>query len=139
MTAGLEVDTAEEFIYGALRGDATLLGLVTDIYNGQAPQGAAYPFAIFQALSGTDLMVVDSIRVWTGLQFMVKIIGKTSDYGDLKSAGARVDAVLHHAGGTVADGTVWSCVREQTIRMMEAGPGSEQYRHVGGIFRILAS
>lgn len=139
MTAGLEIDAAEEFIYATLRGDAALLGLVTDIFNSQAPQGAAYPFAVFQAMSGTDLMVVDSIRVWTGLQFLVKIIGQTSDYGDLRAAVARVDAVLHRVGGTVADGTVWSCVREQTIRMTEAGPGGEQYRHAGGMYRLLAS
>ncbi len=136
---GLEVDACEEFIYNTLHGDATLLGLVTDVYNTLAPQSTAYPFVVFQEMSGNDLMVTGAIRVWTGMQFIVKVVGQTADYGDIKAAVARVDTLLHRGSGTPADGTVWSCVREQTVRLVETGPGGQAYRHGGGIYRLLAS
>jgi len=48
-----------------------------------------------------------------------------------------VDAVLHGASGTATDGTVIACVRERAFEMVEMTDGV-QYRHLGGIYRVLA-
>jgi hypothetical protein len=69
--------------------------------------------------------------------YMVKVIGETADYGDLKAAVSRVDQLLHRSSGSAADGSVWVCVREQAIQMPDSVE-NRQYRHSGGLFRILA-
>lgn len=139
MSAGLEVEAAEEWLYDTLHGDATLMAEVVDVYGGGAgPEGTAYPFATFQMMSGIDLMVVGAFRVWTELVYQVKIVGETADFQDLKTAVARIDALLHRASGSSADGTLWACVREQTIRMPEVVEG-KQYRHSGALYRLYAT
>lgn len=140
MSAGLEPDVAEEFIYGLLNGDATLTGLLAGGIKpgGSAPQGTPYPFVTYQMMSSIDLMVVDAIRIWTNLVYLVKVVGESADYQTLRAVVARIDALLHRASGTATDGTIWACVREQSIRMPEVVSG-KQFRHDGGLYRLYAT
>lgn len=139
MTAGLEPDAAEEFVYATLRGDATLMGLVSGVFvGGSAPQGTAYPFIVLQLMSGNDTSAVGGIRIWGDLVYLIKVVGETADYQTMRGAVARMDALLHRSSGTSTDGTIWACVREQTIRLPEVVQG-KQYRHDGGMYRIYAT
>jgi hypothetical protein len=138
MTAGLEAATAEEHIYGLLHGDATLMGLVGDIWDTQAPQGATFPFVVYQFMTGNDLMEVASIRIWSNMLFLIKVVGQTGNYSDLNAAVARIDTLLHRTSGAVADGTVWACIRQQVFRLPEMVSG-KQYRSAGAIWRIYAT
>lgn len=137
MTAGLEAASADDFLYTALHGDSTLMGLVSGVWNTQAPQGATYPLVIYQFQSGLDLMVVDAVRIWTNMMYLVKVVGQTAYYGDLNAALARIDTLLHRTSGAVADGTVWACVRESAFRLPETISG-KQYRSSGAQYRIYA-
>lgn len=140
MSAGLEADAAEEWLFNTLNGDATLTGLLAGGVKpgGSAPQGTPYPFATFQHQAGNDYAAVGAFRIWTNLVYLVKVVGRSADYQTLRTAVARIDALLHRASGTGADGTVWACVREQTIRMPEIVAG-DQYRHDGALYRLYAS
>jgi hypothetical protein len=139
MSAGLEASAAEEFIYGTLTGDATLTALVTGgVWNTQAEQGSVYPLLLYQFMSGLDYAAVGAERVWTNLIYMVKVIADTADFSVMNAAVARIDQLLHRASGTVADGSVWSCTREQVIRLPDSVAGS-QYRQAGGLYRIYAA
>jgi hypothetical protein len=139
MVAGLEVDVAEEWIFNTLSGDATLKGLVGDrIFNTEAPQTAAFPFVIYQNMSAMDYAAVGAVRIWTNQVFMVKVVGDTVDYSTLKTIVARIDALLHRSSGSTADGTVWAVVREQILNQAENVNG-HQYRHRGGLFRVMAT
>lgn len=137
MTAGLEAASADEFVYSTLHGDSTLMGLVGGIWNTQADQGATYPLVVYQFQSGTDLMVVDAVRIWTNMMYLVKVIGQTADYAALNPALARIDTLLHRTSGAVADGTIWACVRETAFRLPETISG-KQYRSSGAQYRIYA-
>jgi hypothetical protein len=141
MAQGLEADAVEEWIYATLKGDSTLMALLAsaEVWNGgTAPQGTPYPFLTIQHMSGIDLVEVASNRIWTNLVYLIKVVGESADYQTLRAAVARIDTLLHRASGTAADGTVWACVREQTIRMPEILDG-KQYRNDGFMFRIYAS
>lgn len=135
---GAEAAAADDFLYGTLHGDATLLGLVTDVINTQPAKTALYPYVIFQYMSGIDYAAVGAFRIWTNMVYLVKVVDETPVYADLSAAVARVDALLHRASGPVADGTVWSCTREQTFRLPEDVAG-RQFRHQGGLYRVYAS
>lgn len=135
---GREADAADEFIFTTLHGDATLMGLVTDVYNSEGTQGVAiFPAVIFQFMSAVDYAAVGAARIWADMIYLVKVVGETADYAVLGPAVARIDTLLHRASGTVTDGTVWSCTREQPFRMVD-NVASKQYRHAGATYRILA-
>lgn len=123
-----------------LSGDATLLALLAGGVKpgGSAPQGTPYPFLTYQMMSGIDYAAVGAYRIWTNLIYLVKVVGRSADYQTLRTAVARVDALLHRGSGTAADGTIWACVREQTIRMPEIVSG-DQYRHDGALYRLYAT
>jgi hypothetical protein len=110
-----EPAVAEEWLSATLNGDPTLTALVPGAaWNTQADEGTSYPL------------------------YMVKVIGETAAFLDVDVAAARIDALLHRASGTVADGTIVSCVREQTFRLSESIAGGLQYRQAGGLYRINA-
>lgn len=135
--AGLEAAAAGEFLYSALHGDATLMTLVGDIWEDEPPQGATYPLIVYQFMSGIDLMVIGANRVWSNMIWLVKAVGQTANYGDLNAVVARIDTLLHRGSGVVADGTIWVCIREQTVRLPEDVLG-KPYRSVGAQYRINA-
>jgi hypothetical protein len=139
MSAGMEAEAAEEFLYSRLANDVTLSGLVNGVFVNIAPQPTIYPLVIIQEMSGIDYAAVGAYRVWTNFVYLVKVIGQTASNGDLKAAVARIDALLHRASGAAGDGTIWACVREQVIRMPEYAPGGQQYRHSGAMYRVYAS
>jgi hypothetical protein len=137
MTAGLEAASAEEFIFDTLTGDTTLTGLIGGrVFNTQAVQGAAYPLVVYQWMSGQDYAAVGAERIWTNLLYLVKAIADNALYPD--AIAARIDALLHRASGNVTNGVVWSCTREQVIRLPDAVAGS-QFRQSGAVYRLLAA
>jgi hypothetical protein len=139
VTAGAEPAAADDFLYGLLTADATLTGLVgVRVYNTEAPQPAQYPFVLYQFMSGIDMAAVGALRIWTDMLYLVKVVGQTLTYSDLSTAVARIDQLLHRTSGTVADGTVWTCTREQVIRMPETISG-KPFRHAGALYRVCAS
>jgi hypothetical protein len=139
MAAGTEADACEQLLYSTLTGDSTLNGLVNGVFMGIAPQPTTYPFVVMQEMSGIDLMTVDSARIWTNFLYLVKVVGQTASYADLRTAVARMDVLLHRLSGTVSNGTIWACVRQQVFRMPEYAPGGQQFRHAGGIYRLYAT
>lgn len=139
MTAGLEPAAVEEWLAGVLNGDAALLALVpSGAFNTQPPEDQPYPFILYQFMSGLDYAAVGAERIWTNMLFLVKVIGETASYSALNQAVARIDALLHRASGSATDGTVWSCTREQAIRLPD-DVANRQYRQAGGLYRIYAS
>jgi hypothetical protein len=139
MTAGAESAAADDFLYGLLTADGTLTGLVGGrVFNTEAPQPAQYPLVVFQFMSGIDMAAVGAFRIWTNMMYLVKVVGQTMVYSDLGAAVARIDQLLHRTSGTVADGTVWTCTREQVIRVPESISG-KPFRHAGGLYRVCAS
>lgn len=142
MTAGLEASTAEDFLYSTLSGDATLMALLSGgIWNTEAKQNRPdpkYPLLLFQYMSGLDYAAVGAYRIWTNMIYMVKVVSDGADFGAMNAAVARIDQLLHRASGAAADGTVWSCTREQVIRLPDGVAGSS-FRQSGALWRIYAS
>lgn len=139
MTAGLEATTAEEFLVSTLTGDATLMAqLPGGVWNIEAPEGTPYPFLVFQFMSGNDFAAVGALRIWTNMIYLVKVIADAADFDSLNAVAARLDAVLHGTSGTVSSGVVWSCTREQTIRLPDQ-LANRQFRQAGGLYRLYAA
>lgn len=138
-----ESTTIDRWLYTVMAADAQLAAVVgTRIYSDLAPggtTGAVLPMVVYQMQAANDLMVVGSARVWANALFLVRGVAQRVSYdGDLITMADRIDAVLHGASGSNAEGNVWECVREREFRLTEVGADGRQYRHLGGLYRILA-
>ena len=137
MTA--ESNIIETWLYTVLSGDATLHALVADrIFNTISLQDEPYPCVIFQWQGGHDVMNVSTYRIMVDALYVVKAVAKSAVFADVKAIADRVDTLLHSQAGDVAGlGTVFMCNREQPFQLVEQD-GDTHYRHLGGIYRIIA-
>lgn len=135
-----ETARTRAFIYLTLTGDATLAALIgTRCYHGVAPAGAAFPYVVFQMLSGgNDLLVLGGARVWADPLYLIKAVTKGSSTGPIEPIADRIDALLHAKSGTVTNGVIWVCVRERPHEQPELTDGV-LFQNLGGEYRVKAS
>jgi hypothetical protein len=114
------------------------MALVTDVHTWPVPQGAELPYVLFQEQTARDVQGMGATRLWITGPWIVRAVMETATYdGDLEAAAKRIDTLLQAQGGTVSGGTVFVCVREHPFRLVESAQ-SRQFRHLGGIYRIMA-
>lgn len=134
----IESVRVEQWLYATLTSDATLAVAVgTRCYGYIAPAAAQFPLLLFAMQDGSDVMGVGTVRVMFQGIFQVKVVGATNSFATLKPLADRIDAVLHGATGSVADGAILACTREQPLAYVDLS-GETQYRHLGGLYRIIA-
>lgn len=136
MAEGVIVD---RWLYARLTGDATLMGLVTGVYAMPVPPGKALPYVVFQEQSTRDIRGVGPARIGVDGTWLVRGVAETAGYGGaLEQIADRIDVLLQASSGTVSGGMVWACVRQRPFRLVESTQNG-QYRHMGGIYQILAT
>ncbi len=137
----IETVRVEQWLYGLLTGDGGTGGVNTlvggRIYAYVAPEGSTFPLIIYSRQAGHDVAGVGPARIMASEVYQVKVIGKatTVAFRAIKPIADRIDTLLQGAGGTVVDGRVLSCVREQGVSYIE-NSGSDVYSHLGGLYRI---
>lgn len=134
----IEILRIDQWLYATLSGDVTLMALVSGVHNALASQGAALPYVVFNFQGGGDVRGVGPTRIMTSALYQVKAVGSGASYAGLKTAVDRIDVLLQGASGSVTDGWIYSCVREQPIAYVETTTGGAQFRHLGGFYRIVA-
>lgn len=130
------------FIATALKADAPLTAIVAGrVYEEMPPPGnSALPYVIFSLYAPGDVMGIGATRLWTNSLWTVKGVARTLSYkGDLGAIAGRIDAVLHGAAGSTVDGIAWALWREREIRYPEQSDAGDQVRHLGGIYRVMAT
>jgi hypothetical protein len=133
-----EVLWVDRWLYGLLTGDPTLTGLVGGrVYGYVAPDDAALPFVVYSHQGGSDVRGNGPTRFMVSLLYQVKVVGAGASFQPLKPIADRLDELLQGASGTVSDGRVLACVREQPVAYTEVDNGVV-YRHAGGLWRIHA-
>lgn len=142
-----EIDLAAQWIFEQLSGDATLTALLPDGVRGisrdMAQVGVRFPYVVFFLLDAGDTVNTAGPSqeiIWQPTLWMVKAVHKTASYGaTLSTLEARIFAVLHKRSAAIDGRNVWIAVRERPFQMSETGPGGEQYRHTGGVYRVKVS
>lgn len=136
----IELPRIEEWLYSTLSTDSQLTTALGGrrIYGYVAPQGAAMPYVILSHQGGHDVRGVGPGRIMASVLYQVKVVGEGASFNGIKSAADRLDALLQGASGSVVDGAVLACVREQPLAYVEVDSGA-QYRHLGGLYRIMAT
>jgi len=136
-----ETFRAELWLYGLFAADTGAGGVSTlaggRIYAYVAPSGAAYPLVIFSQQGSHDVRGTGPYRIMASMLYQVKVIGqaRAASMGAIKTIADRIDALLQGVTGSVVDGSVLSCVREQPISYVETSEGIT-YSHLGGLYRL---
>lgn len=134
----IELTRVDAWLYAVLSADAVLTAAVGGrIYSDVAPQDVAFPYALFSYQGGHDVRAVGPHRIMAHATYQVKAIDRNESYGGIDGIADRIDALLQGASGSILDGHVLSCVRDQVVRYSEVD-GGVQYRHLGGLFSIIA-
>lgn len=137
----IETVRVEQWLYGLLSGDTGAGGVSTlvggRIYAYIAPERSAFPLVVYSRQAGHDVAGVGPVRIMAREVYQVKVIGKaaTVAFGAIKPIADRIDTLLQGASGSVVDGSILSCVREQGVSYVESS-GSDTYSHLGGLYRI---
>lgn len=124
-------------LYDKLRLDATLqtyLGNPARVYRSMAPEGVAFPFAIFNLQSASDRYVFTG-RKWVDFVYLAKGIDQSPDGVNALAIAARIDVLLTDQTLTVA-GTAAMYVRRESLVSYEEQAMDLVYQHAGGLFRI---
>jgi hypothetical protein len=138
-----DTNAIDQWLYATLTGDGALAAVVgTKVYADLPPQTeppVSLPFVVFTMLSGVDLRVVGTYRVWANCTYKIVGMAEANSFaGNLKTMADRIDAVLDAKQGSNVTGIIYSCVREMPIRLTEPPQDGRVIRQLGGIFRIQA-
>lgn len=137
MSSGIEpVNIIDPWLYATFSGDTALVAQVgQSIYNGAAPGPQNLPALTWNMNSARDITNHQGLTLWAECLFEIKVIGRGSFEG-IAPAANRMHALIQGANVTTADGAL-SCRRDRIIRYDESDD-NVLYRHLGGIYRIIA-
>lgn len=135
----METLTVDKWLYDTLSGDDALMALVESVHAWPVPQSSVLPYVLYQEQTSRDVQGMGPARLWITGPWLVRIVAETRSWlGDLEAAANRVDVLLQAQGGsTDGGGRVFVCVREAPFRLVEQ-VASRQFRHLGGVYRIMA-
>jgi hypothetical protein len=123
-----------------LLNDTTLAGLMPDgVFFDEAKQGAQ-KFVIVSLVDESDEGKFGG-RAFEDALYLVKAVALNSSGGDVKTAAARIDALLEDQALTVSGYTWMTTHREARIRYTEVDEidRSIRWQHRGGRYRVQLS
>jgi len=128
------------WLYDLLAND----DILTDLVQGRVSYTLSarppdLPYVTFLMQSHRDVLGVGGVEVMGDCLYAVKAVDRSSGWDSLNPIATRLHALLHrpHTNITVPGGSL-TTVRESIIEYPEVEAG-QQYRHLGGIYRIQAS
>ena len=137
MSDSSNLDNALIALLGA---DSTLLSLCPNgVYWGESPPGSTR-FVIVSFVDQHDEPMFNGRAFEDGL-YLVKAVMLSTAGGDIKSAAARIDALLDQQTLTASGYSVTSMRRDSRVRETEvdAVDASIRWFHRGGMYRVIAS
>ena len=103
----------------------------------RAPRTAHWPFVIYQFQSGVDVGGAGPGHWMVDTVYVVKAIASTHTFTTLVPVAAAITSVLEGAVATFSGGHVTGVRRLSPFQLVEDDQGQE-FRHLGGTFRIMA-
>lgn len=124
-------------LYSVLTGDATLMALITGVYQMSAPVGSTPDYCLLVNQSAPHTNTATGTRVLTRALFQVKVCGPEQDAANLRAAAARVDALLQPGGQPLrnTNGTL-ACYSESVLQAPFGVVNGVQWMSLGGMYRV---
>ena len=133
-------------LYGKLSGDTTLNALLAapatgyskSIYHQDAPEGAAFPYVIFQRQSGRPTEAFGAPSVMENDVWLVKAVDHATSADTAESIAARIQTLLNDAALSISGASLLYLRRQSDIEYPEVANG-ERYAHVGSLYRLVTA
>lgn len=132
-----DIDSA---LVAKLSGDAQLMALMTDgVFFDQAPQGAT-KFVLLSIVDEADFPIFRQ-RGFEDHTYLVKAVELSTSGANVKSAAARIDALLEGGVLVVTGYNVIAMQRIARIRVTEVDDldSSIRWQHRGGRYEVVAT
>jgi hypothetical protein len=131
-------------IYGKMSGDTTLnnllatppTGYTKSIYHQEAPDGAAYPFVIFNKQVGAPTEAFQKPSAFENDTWLIKGIDRSPSADTAEAIQARLIALLNDGTLSISGGTLLYLRRQSDVEYPEVTDG-EQFKHAGALFRLV--
>lgn len=109
------------------------------LFHSVAPEGAAYPMLVYNKQAGTSTHTLGALAYDSHLWLVKGIVkGAPTSASPAEDIAAAIAAALDFQTLTVSGGTNLYLARESDVDYTETD-GDMQYRHSGGIYRIVVS
>lgn len=139
----MSTTAARRAIYGKLAGDSTLNALLgtppagwsKNIYYGQAPQSAPFPYVILSKSAGTPSYALAGSPIENDI-WLVKGVDRNEDTDPVESIAGRIDALLVDATLSISGKTSLYLRRVSDVDYPEATDG-KRYVHSGATYRFM--
>lgn len=108
------------------------------IYYQVAPEGAAFPFLVFQKQSGYPTQAFGDPSALENDVWLVKAVDRKTTADDAETVAARVADLLNDATLSISGSTLQFLRRQSDVQYPELIDGV-LYQHVGSLFRLITS
>ena len=133
-------------LYGKMAGDTTLNALLgapasgysKAIYHQEAPQGATFPFVVFQKSSGIPTEAMGDPDALDTDVWLIKGIDKSTSADTVEAIQARLQALLNDASLSISGATLLYLRRQSDVEYPETDNGVT-YRHAGALYRLVVT
>jgi hypothetical protein len=132
-------------LYGKMAGDTTLNNLLAtppqgsskSIYYAVAPQGASFPYVLFDKSSGVPTYTMQTgTSAMENTIWLIKAVDQSTSADRAESIDARLTVLLTDATLSISGGTLMYLRRESDVDYPEVTDGVN-YRHVGSLWRLI--
>ena len=131
------VSVGYAMLYGTLHGDATLMALITGVYQMSAPVGSAPDYCLLVSQAAPHTNTATGTRLLTRALFQVKVCGPEQDAANLRAAYARVDTLLQPNGSPLRNtGGTLACFAESELQVPFGIINGIQWVSIGGMYRV---
>jgi len=133
-----ETAMAYQWIMATMKADTALMAAALGgVWNGNADIGTLDPYASFGRSSGSDVLTVNVVRLFTHIILQIKGVGPVANYAAIVTIAQRIDALFGRADHvTLSTGGVLACWREQEIAYDEPLVNGVQWSNLGGLYHV---
>jgi hypothetical protein len=131
-------------VYGRLAGDTTLNNLLGTpaagyskaIYHQEAPDGAQFPFVVFNQQSGVPTEAFDDPSAFETDVWLVKGVDRNTSADTAEAIQARLTVLLNDATLSISGSVLLYLRRMSDVQYPEIEDGVK-YQHAGANFRLV--
>ena len=135
-----ELGVVDNWVHDALAAKTNLNSLVAErIWEGEAVQGASYPYCLFGMLSEQSVQGLGVVRLLSRPLMYAKLVWYGSVTTDIMTALDELDDALGAVSVAVSEGYVISARRFNMLDYRERDPTGKSIRHRGGLYRLEVS
>ena len=128
--------TAETWLAQTIKGDNELQALIGErVHIDYVPNASEYPLVVLSFISGPPVTNLSADVVMFDEVWLVKVWVEGSSYIPAAAILEKIQALLHKASGSAANGIVIGCAQEELFRLAE-NEGDKHYKCFGQYFRI---